>query len=104
MDGAIWPQGRGSWLMAAPEFDKGTLARTLIGPCGQVTGLPDRRQAYGAAYLATLGPSAGFSRPVSCRAGPAGRCPYLYSQADIAALLAQARRLKTPLRQERSRC
>jgi hypothetical protein len=33
--------------MAAPEFDKGTVARTLIGPCGQVTGLPDRRQAYG---------------------------------------------------------
>ena len=26
----------GIWLMAAPEFDKGTLARTLIGPCGQV--------------------------------------------------------------------
>ena len=37
----------GIWLMAAPEFDKGTLARTLIGPCGHVTGLPDRRQAYG---------------------------------------------------------
>ena len=37
----------GIWLMAAPEFDKGILARTLIGPCGQVTGLPDRRQAYG---------------------------------------------------------
>ena len=37
--------------MAAPEFDKGTLARTLIGPCGQVTGLPDRRQAYGPSPL-----------------------------------------------------
>src|SRR6476660_1852592 len=37
----------GIWLMAAPEFDKGTLARTQIGPCGQVTGLPDRQQAYG---------------------------------------------------------
>ena len=41
----------GIWLMAAPEFDKGTLARTPIGPCGQVTGLPDRRQAYGPSPL-----------------------------------------------------
>src|SRR2546421_325260 len=41
----------GSWLTAAPEFDKGTLARTLIGLCGQVTGLPDRRQAYGPSPL-----------------------------------------------------
>jgi hypothetical protein len=41
----------GIWLMAAPEFDKGTLARTQIGPCGQVTGLPDRRQAYGPSPL-----------------------------------------------------
>ena len=39
------------WLMAAPEFDKGTLARTQIGPCGQVTALPDRRQAYGPSPL-----------------------------------------------------
>jgi hypothetical protein len=34
-------------LMTAPEFDKGTLTRALIGLCGQVTGLPDRPQAYG---------------------------------------------------------
>ena len=26
----------------APGFDKGTLARTLIGLCGQVASLPDR--------------------------------------------------------------
>jgi hypothetical protein len=38
-------------LMAAPEFDKGTLARTQIGSCGQLTGLPDRRQAYGPSPL-----------------------------------------------------
>jgi len=38
-------------LMTAPEFDKGTLARALIGPCGQVTGLPDRPQAYGPSPL-----------------------------------------------------
>jgi len=41
----------GIWLMAAPEFVKGTLASTLIGPCGQVTGLSDRRQAYGPSPL-----------------------------------------------------
>ena len=35
----------------APGFDKGTLARTLIGPCGQVASLPDRRQAYGSSPL-----------------------------------------------------
>src|SRR5690242_1013819 len=52
----------GIWLMAAPEYDKGTLARTLIGPCGQVTGPPDRRQAYGPSPLAT------FLHPQRCRA------------------------------------
>src|ERR1700751_2662609 len=35
----------------APGFDKGPLARTLIGPCGQVASLPDRRQAYGSSPL-----------------------------------------------------
>ena len=35
----------------APEFDKGTLARTLIGLYGQVTSLPDRRKAYGSSPL-----------------------------------------------------
>src|SRR5262249_5764804 len=35
----------------APEFDKGTLARTLIGLYGQVTRLPDRRKAYGSSPL-----------------------------------------------------
>jgi hypothetical protein len=35
----------------APGFDKGTLARTLTGPCGQVASLPDRRQAYGSSPL-----------------------------------------------------
>jgi hypothetical protein len=32
-------------------FDKGTLARTPIGLCGQVASLPDRRQAYGSSPL-----------------------------------------------------
>jgi hypothetical protein len=35
----------------APGLDKGTLARTLIGPCGQMASLPDRRQAYGSSPL-----------------------------------------------------
>jgi hypothetical protein len=35
----------------APGFDKGSLARTLTGPCGQVASLPDRRQAYGSSPL-----------------------------------------------------
>ena len=35
----------------APGFDKGTLARTLTGLCGQVTSLPDRRRAYGSSPL-----------------------------------------------------
>ena len=38
-------------LWPAPGFDKGTLARTLIGLCGQVASLPDRRQAYGSSPL-----------------------------------------------------
>ena len=41
----------GTGLAAAPEFDKGTLARTLIGLYGQVTSLPDRRKAYGSSPL-----------------------------------------------------
>jgi hypothetical protein len=36
---------------AAPEFDKGTLARTPIGLYGQVTSLPDRQKAYGSSPL-----------------------------------------------------
>ena len=53
-----------------------------------------------AAYLATLDPSAEVP-PASLLPGGTRRAvPYLYSAADIAALLTQAGRLKTPLRQE----
>ncbi|MCA1822210.1 MAG: hypothetical protein LC644_10835 [Pseudonocardia sp.] len=53
-----------------------------------------------AAYLATLDPSAEVP-PASVLPGGTRRVvPYLYSAADIAALLTQAGRLKTPLRQE----
>jgi len=52
-----------------------------------------------AAYLATLDPSAEVP-PASLLPGGTRRAvPYLYSGADIAALLTQAGRLRTPLRQ-----
>jgi hypothetical protein len=66
----------GIWLMAAPEFDKGTLARTLIGPCGQVTGLPDRRQAYGPSPLVK------FLRSERCRASPSDAWALVKSVAE----------------------
>ena len=51
-----------------------------------------------AAYLATLDPSAEVP-PASLLPGGTHRAvPYLYSSSDIAALLAQAEQLKTPLR------
>ena len=51
-----------------------------------------------AAYLATLDPSAEVP-PASLLPGGTHRAvPYLYSAADIAALLVQAEQLKTPLR------
>ena len=51
-----------------------------------------------AAYLATLDPSAEVP-PASLLPGGTHRAvPYLYSPADIVALLAQAEKLKTPLR------
>jgi integrase/recombinase XerD len=51
-----------------------------------------------AAYLATLDPSSEVP-PASLLPGGTRRAvPYLYSPADIAALFAQAGRLKTPLR------
>jgi integrase/recombinase XerD len=51
-----------------------------------------------AAYLATFDPSAEVP-PASLLPGGTRRAvPYLYSAADIAALLAQAEHLKTPLR------
>jgi integrase/recombinase XerD len=51
-----------------------------------------------AAYLATLDPATEVP-PASLLPGGAHRAvPYLYSAADITALIAQARRLRTPLR------
>lgn len=51
-----------------------------------------------AAYLATLDPSAEVP-PASLLPGGSRRAvPYLYSAADITALIAQAARLRTPLR------
>jgi len=54
-----------------------------------------------AAYLATLDPSAEVPPPGLLPGGARRAVPYLYSQADIAALFAQAgQQLKTPLRQQ----
>ena len=48
---AAHPRARRAAAGPSPGFDKGTLARTLIGPCGQVVSPPDRRQAYGSSPL-----------------------------------------------------
>jgi integrase/recombinase XerD len=53
-----------------------------------------------AAYLATLDPSAEIPPPGLLPGGPRRAVPYLYSDADLAALFTQAGTLKTPLRQE----
>lgn len=51
-----------------------------------------------AAYLRTLDPATEVPPANLLPGGPRRAVPYLYSPADIAALLAQADRLKTPLR------
>lgn len=53
-----------------------------------------------AGYLATVDCAAEVPPPGLLPGGPRRAVPYLYSDADIAALFAQAGRLKTPLRQE----
>lgn len=94
-----------SWL-----DDRGAAAVTTADALAWVT-LPERAspgwlqyrmQAVRgfAAYLATLDPSAEVPPPGLLPGGPRRAVPYLYSEADIAALFAQAGRLKTPLRQE----
>jgi len=42
---AAHPRARRAAAGPSPGFDKGTLARTLIGPCGQVASLPDRPES-----------------------------------------------------------
>ena len=53
-----------------------------------------------AAYLATLDPATEVPPPGLLPGGPRRAVPYLYSDADIAALFAHAGKLMTPLRQE----
>jgi integrase/recombinase XerD len=53
-----------------------------------------------AAYLQTTDPDAEIPPPGLLPGGPRRAVPYLYSPADIDALLARAGQLKTPLRQE----
>jgi integrase/recombinase XerD len=51
-----------------------------------------------AAYLRTLDPATEVPPAALLPGGPRRAVPYLYSDADIAALFAQAERLRTPLR------
>ncbi len=81
----------------APGFDKGTLARTLIGPCGQVASLPDRRQAYGSSPLVkSLHPADAAARPPPPRRRRSGApvCP-LSQSANRFGGQAMPRRLTT---------
>jgi len=56
-----------------------------------------------AGYLGTLDPAAEIPPPGLLPGGPRRAVPYLYSPADLTALLTQADRLKTTLRQETMR-
>jgi integrase/recombinase XerD len=92
-----------SWLEdhgAATVTTAGALAWATL-PAGASPGwLKFRMRAVRgfAAYLATIDPSAEIPPAGLLPGGPRRAVPYLYSPGDIAALLAQADRLKTPLR------
>ena len=94
-----------TWLEdhdAATITTAGALAWVTL-PAGASPGwLKFRMQAVRgfAAYLQTTDPAAEIPPPGLLPGGPRRAVPYLYSPADIAALLAQAGQLKTPLRQE----
>jgi integrase/recombinase XerD len=94
-----------TWLEdtgAATITTAGALAWVTL-PSGASPGwLKFRMQAVRgfAAYLATIDPGAEIPPPGLLSGGPCRAVPYLYSPADIAALLAQADQLKTALRQE----
>ena len=94
-----------TWLEdhgAATITTAGALAWVTL-PAGASPGwLKFRMQAVRgfAAYLQTTDPAAEIPPPGLLPGGPRRAVPYLYSPADIAALLAQAGQLKTPQRQE----
>jgi integrase/recombinase XerD len=93
-----------TWLEdsgAVTVTTSGALAWVTL-PAGASPGwLKFRMQAVRgfAAYLQTTDPDAEIPPPGLLPGGPRRAVPYLYSPADIAALLARAGRLKTPLRQ-----
>jgi integrase/recombinase XerD len=94
-----------TWLEdcgAATITTAGVLAWVTL-PAGASPGwLKFRMQAVRgfAAYLHTTDPDAEIPPAGLLPGGPSRAVPYLYSPADIAALLEQAGQLKTPLRQE----
>jgi integrase/recombinase XerD len=92
-----WLEDRGASTVTAA----GALAWATL-PAGASPGwLQFRMRAVRgfAAYLATIDPSAEIPPAGLLPGGSRRAVPYLYSGADIAALLAQADRLKTPVRQ-----
>jgi integrase len=91
-----WLEDRGAVTVTTAD----ALAWVML-PAGASPGwLKFRMQAVRgfAAYLAALDPSAEIPPPGLLPGGPRRAVPYLYSPADLAALSAQADRLKTPLR------
>ena len=94
-----------SWLDdagAATVTTAGALAWVTL-PAGASPGwLKFRMQAVRGftAYLVTMDPATEIPPAGLLPGGPRRAVPYLYSPADIAALLAQTGRLKTPLRQQ----
>lgn len=76
------------------------LAWATLPPGASAGWLRFRMQAVRgfAAYLRTLDPATEVPPASLLPGGPRRAVPYLYSPADITALLAQADRLKTPLR------
>jgi integrase/recombinase XerD len=90
--------------------DTGAATITTAGALAWVT-IPDgaspgwlkfRMQAVRgfAAYLATMDRAVQVPPPGLLPGGPRRAVPYLYSPADMAALMSQASQLKTPLRQQ----
>ena len=93
-----WLEDRGAATITTAEALAWVTLPAVAGPGW----LQFRMQAVRgfAAYLQTLSPDTEVPPPGLLPGGPRRAVPYLYSPADIAALFAQAGRLKTPLRQQ----
>lgn len=93
-----WLEDRGAATVTTAD----ALAWVLLPAEASAGWLKFRMQAVRgfAAHLATVDPATEIPPPGLLPGGPRRAVPYLYSPADIAALLAQAGRLKTTLRQQ----